>query len=52
MLNLFILENVYNYIDPSIASLFVAVIIGAIAGFGITLKLYWEKLKSKLSRKN
>jgi|APSaa5957512535_1039671.scaffolds.fasta_scaffold538325_2 hypothetical protein len=52
MFNLFILENVHNYIDPSIASAFVAAIIAVIAGFGITIKLYWEKLKSKLSRKD
>ena len=29
---------------------FIAMLIGAFAGLGITLKLYWEKLKFKLSR--
>ena len=26
--------------------------IGALAGLGITIKLYWEKLKYRLSRKH
>ena len=51
VLNLFFLNNVSGYIDPNTGSAIAAVIIGALAGLGITLKLYWEKLKFKLSRK-
>ena len=45
------LNNIPNYIDPNAGSAIAAAIIGALAGLGITLKLYWEKLKFKLSRK-
>ena len=49
--SLFFLDGVSSYIDPNAGSAIAAVIIGALAGLGITLKLYWEKLKYKLSRK-
>ena len=50
-LNLVFLDNISSYIDPNAGSAIAAAIIGALAGLGITLKLYWEKLKFKLSRK-
>jgi len=40
------------YIDPSAGSMFIAAIVGALVGVAMTLKLYWEKLKLRLSRKN
>ncbi len=46
----FSLTSISGYIDPGSASAFMAVIIGAIAGVGMTLKLYWFKIKHKLSR--
>ena len=46
------LNNISNYIDPNAGSAIAAAIIGALAGLGITIKLYWEKLKFKLSRKD
>ena len=51
-LNLVFLDDISNYIDPNAGSAIAAAIIGALAGLGITLKLYWEKLKYKLSRKS
>ena len=51
VMNLFVLDNVAGYIDPNTGSAIFAMLIGAFAGLGITLKLYWEKLKFKLSRK-
>ena len=51
VLNLFFLDSISGYIDPNAGSAIAAAIIGALAGLGITLKLYWEKLKFKLSRK-
>ena len=44
-------ENIANYIDPNAGSAIAAAIIAALAGIGITLKMYWEKLKFKLSKK-
>tara|TARA_B110000014_G_scaffold184880_1_gene133803 strand:- start:162 stop:338 length:177 start_codon:yes stop_codon:yes gene_type:complete len=38
------------YIDPGTASAVMAAIIGAVAGVGMTLKLYWFKIKQKLSK--
>jgi DUF1365 family protein len=45
----------YGYIDPGTGSLIIQSIIGAIAAIGVTLKIYWHKLKvffSKGSEKN
>ena len=44
-------SEVSAYIDPGTGSALIQVLIGAIAGVGITLKLYWFKIKEKLSRK-
>jgi len=44
------LINVFGYIDPGSLSAFMAVIIGALAGVGMTLKLYWHKIKFKFSK--
>jgi hypothetical protein len=41
----------FLYIDPGSLSAFMAVIIGAVAGLGMTLKLYWHKIKLKLSQR-
>ena len=51
-LNLVFLDNISSYIDPNAGSAIAAAIIGALAGIGITLKMYWEKLKFKLSGKD
>jgi len=44
-------SKIPNYIDPGSLSAFSAVIIGAVAGIGMTLKLYWHKIKLKLSQR-
>ena len=36
---------VFAYIDPGTGSLVVQSVIGAIAAIGVTLKIYWHKLK-------
>tara|TARA_Y100001936_G_C16062513_1_gene665027 strand:- start:926 stop:1102 length:177 start_codon:yes stop_codon:yes gene_type:complete len=46
----FSLTSIPAYIDPGSASAFMAMIIGAIAGAGMTLKLYWFKIKEKFSK--
>jgi len=48
--SLLVLEKIPNYIDPGSASAIIAMIIGVIAGAGMTLKLYWFKIKEKISR--
>ena len=40
----------YGYIDPGTGSLIIQGVIGAIAAVGVTLKLYWHKLKLFFSR--
>ena len=35
----------YGYIDPGTGSLIIQGIIGAIAAVGVTLKIYWHKIK-------
>jgi len=44
------ISTISNYIDPGSASAFMAVIIGAIAGAGMTIKMYWFKIKQKFSK--
>ena len=35
----------HAYIDPGTGSLIIQSVIGAIAAIGVTMKLYWHKLK-------
>ena len=46
----FSLNSNAGYIDPGSASAIIAMIIGAIAGAGMTIKLYWLKIKQKITR--
>ena len=50
LLNGFSLIKILGYIDPGSATAIIAMIIGAIAGVGMTLKLYWYKIKHKITR--
>ena len=50
LLNGFSLIKIPGYIDPGSATAIMAMIIGAIAGIGMTLKMYWFKIKHKLSK--
>ena len=50
LLNGFSLIKIPGYIDPGSATAIMAMIIGAIAGAGMTLKLYWYKIKQKITR--
>ena len=50
LLNGFSLIKILGYIDPGSATAIIAMIIGAIAGAGMTLKLYWYKIKDKITR--
>ena len=50
-LSQFFIPNAYAYIDPGSMSVVFALILGVLVGAGMTIKLYWIKLKNKLSRK-
>ena len=49
LLNSFSLMKILGYIDPGSASAIVAMIIGGLVGTGMTLKLYWYKIKRKIT---
>ena len=49
LLNSFSLIKIQGYIDPGSASAIVAMIIGGLVGTGMTLKLYWYKIKRKIT---
>ena len=50
LINGFSLVKISGYIDPGSATAIMAMIIGAIAGIGMTLKMYWFKIKHKFSK--
>jgi len=47
----FLLE-IPGYIDPGSMMAILTLLMGGIAGVGMTLKLYWNKLKLKLFHKD
>jgi len=46
----FSLIQISGYIDPGSFTAIMAMIIGGIAGVGMTLKMYWYKIKEKISK--
>ena len=50
LLNGFSLIKIIGYIDPGSSTAIIAMIIGGIAGAGMTLKMYWYKIKHKITR--
>jgi hypothetical protein len=42
-------SDAFAYIDPGSGSMFIQVIIGGLVAVGVALKMYWEKIKFKLS---
>ena len=50
IMHYFLLE-MPGYLDPNSGMAILTMLMGAIAGVGMTLKLYWTKLKLKLSKK-
>ena len=46
----FSIPTISGYIDPGSAMAVIAMIVGAVAGAGMTLKLYWFKIKEKISK--
>ena len=48
ILTSFSLLKYSGYLDPASASVIIAMIIGAFVGAGMTLRVYWLKVKQKL----
>jgi len=45
------IADAYAYIDPGSGSLIIQMLIGALVGVGITIKVYWFKIKEKFISK-
>ena len=43
-------KDAYAYLDPSSGTLAIQMILGTLVGVGITLKIYWYKIKEKFKR--
>jgi len=47
------ISDAYAYIDPGSGSILIQMVIAALVGVGITLKIYWVRIRSKfMSSKN
>ena len=44
-------SDAYAYLDPSSGTMAIQAILGGLIGVGIAVKVYWEKIKYKLSSK-
>ena len=44
------ISDAYAYLDPDTGSIMIQALIGALVGVGITLKVFWYKIKMKLTR--
>jgi hypothetical protein len=42
------ISKTFGYIDPGSGSLVIQMIVGVLVGAGITIKVYWYKLKEKI----
>lgn len=49
ILNGLVFNDAFAYLDAGTGSMFIHVLIGAFVGLGITLKVYWYKIKYKIS---
>jgi len=45
------ISDAYAYIDPGSGSIVIQAIIGALVGVGITLKVYWAKIRMAIDAK-
>tara|TARA_B110000495_G_C22416307_1_gene264039 strand:+ start:148 stop:441 length:294 start_codon:yes stop_codon:yes gene_type:complete len=44
-------SDAYAYLDPSSGTMAIQAILGVLVGAGIAIKIYWEKIKFRLSNK-
>jgi hypothetical protein len=47
-----LLDLIVNYIDPASGSAMIQYLIGALAGIGITIKVFWGSIKNKIAEFN
>jgi len=47
----FSLSKYSGYIDPASLTVIIAMVVGAFVGAGMTLRVYWLKIKHRLSNK-
>lgn len=40
----------FAYIDPGMGSMWIQALIAFLAGFGVTLRIYWQRLKNFFSK--
>ena len=45
----FTIPSAFAYLDPASGSMILQMLAGVLVGVGITLKIYWFKIKSRLS---
>jgi hypothetical protein len=43
------ISKTFGYIDPGSGSMIIQMVIGALVGVGVAIKVYWDKLKYKFS---
>lgn len=46
-----VISDAYAYIDPGSGSVIIQGLIGALVGVGITIKVYWARIKMALETK-
>mgnify|MGYP004399189757 FL=1 len=47
----YFLPGIPGYLDPNTGMAILTMFMGAVAAIGMTLKIYWTRLKLKLSKK-
>ena len=52
LLHILTISDAYAYIDPGSGSLIIQIVIGALVGVGITIKIYWYKFKEMIFHRN
>ena len=43
------ISNAFAYIDPGSGSIVLQMLVGALVGMGIAIKVYWQQMKNKFS---
>ena len=52
LLSSFFISDAYAYLDPASGSLIIQMLVGALVGVGITIKVFWFRIKQKLFSRN
>ena len=50
--NFIFLPNAYAYIDPGSGSAIIYAIISVLVGIGMTFRVYWNRIKDKLTSRS